>query len=269
MRSPPTSHHLHVPNLASRNLNHTGEPPSTIPPTLDAGMYPQRTRTGPSAGPHRDPLINESFHVALHKANIRLLRWTEKDELPCRRNREPLGSLFSGPGVYIGPEDRGIRGGFRPNPASHVERIRDELLRLTRVEFPGAEKLYVLGPHYELGSFETPSDACSERGFFFGLDKEWPQELKDKKLSWGISLGLWDSAYYMKGVCDKDILAQLYEEVANAIYRNMADEAVLLVSTLMSHSNDSYIFDRSFTRAGWEITRVGLDGTDPVLLLKG
>jgi hypothetical protein len=147
--------------------------------------------------------------------------------------------------------------------------IRDEILRLTRVEFPAAEKLYVLGPHYEFGYCETPSRACAERDFFYGLDREWPQELKDQKLSWGICLGLWDSAYYMKERDDIVTLGRRYEEVAKAMYLNMADTAALLVSTFMFQSTDSYIFERSFRNAGWEITHIGLDRSEPLLIIKG
>ena len=214
------------------------------------------------------PCLRSSFHVGAHKAHIRLLRLLSDESLPQGLDREGLSSLFSGAGVYIGPEDRGLRGGHTPHPASDVAMIRDELLRLTRSEFPKADQLYVLGPHYEFGYCETPSPACDERGFFYGLDQGWPRELIERKLSWGICLGLWDSAYYMTQRDDMLTLAQKYEETAAALYSNMADRAALLVSTLMWNSVDSLIFDRSFRNAGWELTRVGSHGAEPLLMIK-
>ena len=192
----------------------------------------------------------------------------EKSHLPEGITSESISALFSGAGVYIAPEDTGLRGGLAPRSASDIAIIRDELLHLTRREFAKADQLYVLGPHYEFGYCETPSSACHERDFFYGLDKDWPRELIERKLSWGICLGLWDSAYYMTRRDDTLTLARKYEETAAALYSNMADRAALLVSTLMWNSVDSLIFDRSFRNAGWEMIRVGSHGADPLLIIK-
>lgn len=266
-------HSFNVPGLSFvASLLLTRREDTSLPPEhhpLDALRPPPTAIDDLKATITLPTALKTSCHVAAHKANIRLLRATDESQLPEGITTETIAALFSGAGVYIGPEDTGIRGGCAPKPASHVAAIRDELLHLTQMEFPRADKLYVLGPHYEFGRCETPSPACPERGFFFGLDKAWPRELLEPKLSWGICLGLWDSAYYMTGRDDTVTLAQRYEETASAIYNNMADRAALLVSTLMWQSADSFVFERSFRKAGWKIGQVGSYGADPLLLVKG
>jgi len=257
------------PLVASLLLNQRSEASGNEQtPSLGNANFPSTSYGQDGAEKALSFSVNSSFHVAGHKANMRLLRFGEEVLVSKGITRAHLEPLFSGAGVYIAPEDTGIRGAFGANPASHVGLIRDELLSLTRREFPRANRLYVVGPNYEFGYCETPSSACSERDFFFGLDKDWPQELIDQKLSWGICLGLWDSAYYMKENDSTATLARKYEEVAHALYRNMAEQAALLVSTLMWNSIDSHIFDRSFRKAGWEVIRLGSHGAEPLLIVK-
>jgi len=268
MNIPPSQNLRGLPLLASLLAHQSGD--ATIADhlaTLEGESFTFQMREKVRSQRALDPMPSHSFHLSMHRANIRLLRTIEQRDGILGGEGQELSSLFSGPGVYIGPEDKGISRGFGPYPASHVATIRDELLNITQLAFPKATKLSVLGPQYEFGYSETPGVACAERDLFYGLDTQWPQELINQKLSWGVCLGLWDSAYYM-AVDDHRTLASRYEEVASTLFNNMANNAALLISTLMMTSPDSYIFERSFTRCGWEAYRLAVLGADPLLLVK-
>lgn len=268
MNIPPSQNLRGIPLLASLLAHPSGD--GTIADhlaSLEGESFTFQMRERVRAESALDPLPSHSFHLSMHRANLRLLQTVEQRDGILGGQRQELASLFSGPGVYIGPEDKGISRGFGPYPASHVAMIRDELLAITRLEFPKATTLSVLGPQYEFGYSETPGVACAERDFFYGLDTQWPQELINQKLSWGVCLGLWDSAYYVS-VHDDQPLSSRYEAVATALHNNMGDQAALLVSTLMMTSPDAHIFQRSFERCGWQAHRLGRYGADPLLLVK-
>ena len=60
-----------------------------------------------------------------------------------------------------------------------------------------------------------------------------------------------------------------YNETATALYKSMADDAVIIAFTLMSKSHDLVIFKRAFAEAGWRVVHAGEPECDPLLLIKG
>ncbi len=213
-----------------------------------------------------------STHFGMYKAIFRLLELAYQNPLKLNNNLPSLPNLstmISGTGVYIGPENKNLTEGFGPHPLSAVIELRDKLLTHTQRLFPDAQSLKILGPEYESGYSRQAGTLNTNLGVYWGLDSSWPQELIDQKISWGICLNLWDESYYLSPLSDAKQTSKSYDLVARNLFNNMAEQATLIVTTLMSGTVQFDLFAQSFEKAGWKIVAINEQGQDPMLLVKG